>query len=131
MNFSDSAGKAVSAGMQVSNVPLPRPKLFPGYPIQVPGNELPSSGVALIVATDKDPRVRNEGRIATLPLPAPAPGDRWWGVTSEPGNLPYEEYLSFRADGRTFVADLTIGPSASGSDLGAIASIIRSLHILN
>ena len=55
VNFSDSAGKVVSAGVQISNVPLQRPALMPGFPIQANDNALPSGGVALIVATDMDP----------------------------------------------------------------------------
>jgi len=131
VNFSDSAGQVVSAGLQISNVPLKRPTLMPGYPIQVNGNALPAGGLALIVATDKDRQVPY-GHATMLPLPSPsASGASGWAFGSALGGQPYLETLTFRVAGRTFVADLKVGPSASGSDLKALAGIVRSLHILS
>ena len=131
VNFSDSAGKLTSAGVQISNVSLQRPTLVPGYPIQVNGNALPAGGLALIVATDKDPQVPY-GHSTTLPLPSPsASGASGWTFGSALSDQPYVETLTFRADGRIFVADLKVGPSASASDLSALAGIVRSLHILS
>jgi hypothetical protein len=127
VNFNDSAGKVRSAGVQISNVPLQRPTLIPGYPIQVKGNALPGGGLALIVATDSDPQVVPYGHVTTLPLPSPSASG--WTVGSALGGRPYLETLTFRADGGTFVADLKIGPSASGPDLKALADIVRSLHL--
>jgi hypothetical protein len=132
VNFSDSAGKVVSAGVQISNVPLRRPNLAPGSPVQVNDYALPAGGVALVVATDKDPRVVPSGPVATLPLPSPsASGVSSWNFGSALAGQPYLETLTFRADGRTFVADLKVGRSASGSALKALAGIVRSLHILS
>jgi hypothetical protein len=128
VNFSESAGKIVSAGMQISNVPLQRPTLMPGYPIQANGNALPAGGVALIVATDKDPHVVPHGHVTTLPLPSPSASG--WTFGSALGDQPYLETLTFRADGTTFVANLKVGPSASRPNLKALAGIVRSLHIL-
>ena len=131
LNFSESAGKAASAGMQISNVPLQRPTLTPGYPIQANGNALPAGGVALIVATDKDPHVVAHGDVTTLPLPSPSvSGASGWIIGSALGDQPYLETVTFRADGTTFVADLKVGPSASRRDLKALAGIVRSLHLL-
>ena len=132
VNFSDSAGQVRSAGVQISNVPLQRPTLIPGYPIQVKGSALPGGGLALIVATDRDPQVVPRGHVTTLPLPSPgASGASAWNFGSALGGRPYLETLSFRADGRTFVADLKVGPSASGPDLKALADIVRSLHLVS
>jgi hypothetical protein len=130
VNFSDSAGKVVSAGVQISNVPLQRPTLMPGFPIQVRDNALPARGVGLIVATDKDPQAVPYGHVTTLPLPSPS-GARvsGWNFASALGGQPYLEMLTFRADGRTFVADLKVGPSVSGADMKALTGIVRSLHM--
>jgi hypothetical protein len=131
VNFSDSVGQVVSAGLQISNVPLKRPTLMPGYPIQANGNTLLAGGLALIVATDRDRQVPY-GHAATLPPPSPnASGASGWTFGSALAGQPYLETLTFRAAGRTFVADLKVGPSASGSDLKALAGIVRSLHILS
>jgi hypothetical protein len=132
LNFSESAGNVRSAGVQISNVPLQRPTLRPGYPVQVTDYALPAGGVALVVATDTDPHVVPAGRVATLPLPSPsASGPSGWLFGSAPAGQPYIETLSVRADGRTFVADVKVGPSASGSDLNALGGIVRSLHMVS
>ena len=87
-------------------------------------------GVALIVATDKDRQAVPYGHVTTLPLPSPsASGASSWNFASAIGGQPYLETLTFRADGRTFVADLKVGPSVSGADMKALADIVRSLHM--
>jgi hypothetical protein len=128
LNFSESAGKVVSAGVQISNVPLQRPTLMPGFPVQVRDSELPADGVALDVATGKDPPVVPNGRVAAMPLPSPSASG--WIIGSALGGQPYLETLTFRANGKIFVADLKVGSAASGSTLKALSRIVRSLHIL-
>src|ERR1700685_1331152 len=57
VQFSDSKDGIASAGVQLSNVRLPRPSLLPGFPIQVNDQVLPPHGVGLIIATDTDPKL--------------------------------------------------------------------------
>lgn len=126
-HFTDSAGRVVSAGVQISNVRLPLPAVVPGYPIQVNNRVLPARGVGLIVATDADPAVP-PGRVATPPLGSPDRSDVWTQGSALAGN-PYLETVSFRAGGRIYVASAKIGPNASRGDLSALDRVVRSLRL--
>ena len=123
--FSDSKNGITSAGVQLSNVPLPAPALIPGYPIQVDDLVLPARGVALIIATDSDPKL-SHGTVA-VPL-LPAPNGRYWTVGSARAGAPYMQTLWFRFKGTTFIACAKIGPKATSGNIQAVASIIHSLR---
>ncbi len=124
VTFREAKKGVASAGVQLSNVGLPRPSLTPGFPIQVSGLVLPARGVALILATDTDPRLSHTG-LATLPLSYPE--NR---VTGSAGSgTAYIQALWFRADRKTYLATTKIGPKSTGADLQAIAMIVRSFHL--
>jgi hypothetical protein len=57
LRFSDSKDGITAAGVQLSNVKLPPPKLGPGFPIQANGGVLPTHGVGVVIASDTDPKV--------------------------------------------------------------------------
>lgn len=126
-HFNDSAARVMSAGIQISNVRLPRPEVVPGYPIQVNNRVLPADGVALIVATDTDTSL-HLGRVATLPL-APLERSTVWTFGSALAGNPYMETVRFRASGRTFVASAKIGDHVSRRDLRALDVVVRSIHL--
>lgn len=135
VRFSDSRDGITSAGMQLSNVQLPRPTLVPGYPIQVNAGILPARGVGLIIATDTDPKLPH-GPVTVPPLPAPSAPKAWryWGGGSAsagyngmPGS-PDIEMLWFRAHGTTFIACAKIGPKATSGNLKAVDAIVESLR---
>jgi hypothetical protein len=125
VQFSDSKEGITSAGVQLSNVPLPPPSLIPGSPIQVNDQVLPAYGVALIIATDADARLPHTP-VAAPPLPAP--DGRYQTIGSAPGGSPYLETLWFHANGTTFIACAKIGPRATSGDLKAVAAVLQSLH---
>jgi hypothetical protein len=129
VRFSDSKGSVRSAGIQLSNVPLPAPTLVPGTgtPILVNGRVLPPRGVGLIIATDTD-RSLSHGKVAVPPLPAPWPdGSRGWTIAPAPPRGSIFEWRWFRANGTTYVATVTIGWKASGAAQKALAPIVRSI----
>jgi hypothetical protein len=129
VRFSDSEDGITSAGVQLSNVRLPPPKLVPGFPIQVNGEVLPAHGVGLIIATDTDPKVQR-GAVAVPPLPARSAPNAWryWSGGSAPAGSPYIEILRFRVNGTTFIACAKIGPKAASDDLKAVDAIVQSLR---
>jgi hypothetical protein len=125
VSFTDSKNGITAAGVQLSNVKLPRPSLTAGYPIQVNNRALPAGGVGLIIAADPDPKL-SHGLVREPPLPAP--DGRYWMVGSALGGSPNMEALWFRVDGKIFIACAKVGPDATKSDRNAIAAIIGSLH---
>jgi hypothetical protein len=125
VHFSDSTDGITSAGVQLSNVQIPPPSLIPGFPVQASGQVLPAQGVALVIATDTDPKLSHTA--AAMP-PLPAPNGRYWTMGSASGGSPYTQTLWFRAYGAAFLACAKIGPRASSSDLRAVAAIVQSLH---
>lgn len=136
VRFSDAKDGITSAGVQLSNIPLPSPALAPGFPIQVNGRVLPARGVGLIIASDTDPRL-TRGPVAVPPLPAPDAPDGWkyWNAGSasaaydSKGNgSPYIQMLWFRVNGATFIACAKIGAKATSGDLKAVAAIVQSLR---
>lgn len=125
VQFSDSAKGITSAGVQLSNVPLPPPSLVPGFPVQVNNRVLPAHGVGLIIATDTDPKL-SRGLVAAPPLSAP--NGRHWMIGSAPAGWPHIELLWFRAHGRMLIASVKIGPKASDGDVKTIAMVVQSFH---
>lgn len=127
VRFSGSKGHVRAAGIQLSNVRLPAPTLHPGTPIEVNGQVLPPRGVGLVIATATE-RSPSHGKVAVPPLPAPWPdGSHGWTIGSAPANSPIFEWLWFRADGRTYIAAVTIGWRASRAAQKALAPIVRSI----
>jgi hypothetical protein len=129
LRFSDSKDGITAAGVQLSNVKFPPPKLVPGFPIQANGGVLPWRGVGVVIARDTDPNVPH-GPMAVPPLPAPhAPnGWKYWNAGSASAGNPYIEILRFRAHSATFTATAKIGPKAASGDLRAFAAIVESLR---
>ena len=125
VQFSDSKDGIASAGVQLSNVRLPRPSLLPGFPIQVNDQVLPPHGVGLIIATDTDPKL-SRGTPASLPLPRPNGSE--WTMGSALGGTPYLETLWFLVKGSTFVASAKIGPGSTTASLKALAAVVHSLR---
>lgn len=123
MRFHDRRGGISSSGVLISNVRLPRPRIDPQNPVQVNGNVLPDRGIALIVATDADPRI---SRKPVRPLPLPPQSK--WSIGSALSGQPYMESVWFRTHGRLFLADAKIGAKASNADLTALAWMLKSLR---
>lgn len=121
LHFRDSTDGITSVGVQLSNARLPAPSIDPGYPVQVNGEVLPARDVAIVIATDDDPRLAH-GRVSLPPL---APGN--WSVGSAPGGAPWMETMWFRAGGQLLLADAKIGANAPTGEQKAVDQVIRSL----
>jgi hypothetical protein len=67
--FESTKGETTSEGVQLSNAPLPPPKIHPGLPIQTSGIDLPPQGVSVVIASDDDPKY--EQLAATSPASLP------------------------------------------------------------
>jgi hypothetical protein len=128
VRFSAAKGSVRAAGIQLSNVRLPPPKLLPGTPVEVNGQVLPPRGVGLVIASATEGS-RSHGTVARPPLPAPWPdGSRGWTLASSPARSPVFEWLWFRAYGATYIAAITIGWKASHEAQQAVGQIIRSIR---
>jgi hypothetical protein len=129
VRFTGSKGGVSSAGAEISNVPLPSPKVLPGYPVQADGLALPHQGVGLVIATDTEKGLagKSPGWIAVTPLPSPDDCGPW-NVGSAPAGQPYLETLWFTGNRRTFIASVKVGPDATGTDLAIVDRIIHSLR---
>jgi hypothetical protein len=128
VRFSDSTGGVRSAGIQISNVALPAPRLLPGYPIQVNAAVLAPRGVGLIIATDSD-RDLPRSTVVAPPLPLPWPdGSRGWTVASMPAPSPVFETLWFRVSHTMYIAAAKVGRKASKADQKALGQIVRSIR---
>jgi hypothetical protein len=123
VRFSDSKDGVASAGVQPSNVGLPRPSVVGGYPIQVNGRVLPARGVGFIIATDAGSRLSRDP-LAVPPLRHPD----GWLAGSGPSGARHLESVWFRGNGKFFIATAKIGSRAPGMALKALAKIIRSLR---
>jgi hypothetical protein len=121
VRFNESKDGVSAAGVQLSNVRLPRPSIVAGFPMQVNAGVLPSQGVGIVIATDHDPKLRR-GTVVVPPL-----SSKEWLVGSSLGDQPYLETLWFRADGQVLLASAKIGAKAMPAALSAIDGIIRSV----
>jgi hypothetical protein len=127
---------ASAAGVQLSNVKLPAPSILPSFPIQATSKALPVTGIALIIATDNDPRlcrpsngpVSCQRSYATLPLPRPYSGG--WNVASQPSPVgPLFSDLWFESSHHKFIATLAIGARVfNDPHLAVLAKIVASLR---
>jgi len=127
VRFSEAKGDVRVAGIQLSNVRLPAPRLLPGFAIQVSSEVQPPRGVGLVIATDTDRRL-SRGEVAVQPLPLPWPdGSHGWLLGSSPARSPVFETLWFRVGRTTYVATAVIGWKASHAAQKALGQIVRSI----
>ena len=120
--FSLQAAAGATQGAQVSNISgLPRPVAEAGLPLQASGNMVSSSGVAVVIATDKGPE-QSEGRVFTPPLTS---DDLTEGSCL--ADSPCLDVLWFRSDDRTFILSVKVGAKAYGPQEGALARLIASV----
>jgi hypothetical protein len=127
--FSDTQDGIATAGVQLSNVPLPPPAVIPGYPVQVLGRALPAHGIGLTITADTDTG-SSDAPVAVLPLPYP---DRWAKSSSGPrmrgsAGGSHVEVLWFRIGSTVFDACAKIGPWVTSADRAALAAAIRSIR---
>ena len=125
VHFQAANSKARAAGIQLSNVRLPRPDLVPGAPIQVSGKMLPGRGIGLIIAQDSDRRL-DRSNVAKPPLRYP----EGWLTGSAPAGSPYIQEQWFRVHGVLLLATVKIAPGATQHDLAALAAILRSIRLV-
>lgn len=123
MHFSEHESGVSSSGALISNVPLQRPTIHPGYLPQVNGNVLPANGIGLIVASDADPRL-TPSTAAVLPLPRPAN----WLKGSALGGQPYLENIWFRSRRHLFLVDAKVGAKATPAALATLTWIAATLR---
>ena len=128
--FRDTHEGTVTAGVLVSNVPLPPPAVIAGYPVQVLDQDLPAHGIGLTIAAEPDPGPRL-GPVAEPPLPT---RDKWTKSSMLPlrggGGSPHIEGLDFRIGTTVFAAWAKIGIQATSPDLDHLTAAIRSLRPL-
>jgi hypothetical protein len=135
--FRSSTDGASAAGVQLSNVKLPAPSIVPSFPIQTNDKALPISGISLIIAADRDPKLCSPstgplscqgGSYATLPLPRPYT-TRWEVASQLNPTGPLSSYLWFKGGHQTFITTIKIGAKVfNDSNLAVLAKILASLH---
>ena len=131
--FSDSLGKVVSAGVQLSNIRLPAPAIVPGAPIQATDRVMPDDGISLIIATDKDLKL-SRSPVATLPLPSPnGPRQEWavsfgGGLPDTQAPMPYIEVIWFRVGNAYFIASAKISSEPDSAAFTALDQAIQSIR---
>jgi hypothetical protein len=103
--FTVIARRATYHGIDISNVPLPRPVAVHGTPLQVSGDSVGLRGIGLVIATT-DVHGSDEQRL-TLPLSL----DDFTGGSAFPGS-PSLDVASFSANGLHFVATVKWGSDA-------------------
>jgi hypothetical protein len=123
--FETSKGNATARGAQVSNIELPAPSVVPGFPIQANGKDLPADGLAIIIAIDDDP---SDAQQPPQSPPAPPLSLDDFIHGSAPGGSPTLDLMWFTGNGRTFLAAVTTGPSATPSDQTALEGAVSSLR---
>ncbi len=127
VRFSEAKGRVRAAGIQLSNVRLPPPKLLPGTPVEVNGQVLPARGVGLVIATATE-RSFSHGIVVRPLLPVPWPdGSHDWTLASSLPGSPIYEWLWFREYGTTYIAAIAIGSKASRAAQKALGPIIGSI----
>lgn len=121
--FSDTEDGITTAGVQLSNVPLPPPAVIPGYPVQVNSQMLPADGIGLTITADTDTGP-SDGAVAVPPLRYP----QGWTTGSALDGSPYIQGLSFRVGSTTFAACAKIGPRVASADHAALTAAIHSIR---
>jgi hypothetical protein len=123
--FETSKGSATASGAQVSNMELLPPSLVPGFPIQTNGDDLPTDGLAIVIALDDDP-----SDVQQPPPSPPAPplslDDFVHG--SAPGGSATLDLMWFTGNGRTFLATIKTGPRVTAADRTALEAAVTSLR---
>ncbi|HXJ64906.1 MAG TPA: hypothetical protein VNN79_14215, partial [Actinomycetota bacterium] len=115
---------AGAEGVQISNVPLPDPKLPPGAWPAADQQALPADGVSIVVAPQVPPSIWMDGAVD---LPMDFPGG--WAEASISGALQPDLYeTAFRGGEVTFIATVTIGVQASEVDRSTLREIVRSIR---
>jgi hypothetical protein len=127
--FSDTQDGILTAGVQLSNVPLPPPAVIPGYPVQVLDHALPAHGIGLTITADTDTG-SPDAPVAVPPLPYP---DRWAKSSTGPqmragAGGSHVEVLWFLIGSTVFEACAKIGPRVTSADHAALAAAIRSIR---
>lgn len=114
-----------------------KPVIVPGFTIQANGETLPARGVALVIATDNDPKVCRPG-----PHPSPAGGMTYcqrsyaslpitfknliWG--SSPAGSPVTGLLWLKANGKALSLTVKFGANAfSQHYINPVSKVIASL----
>lgn len=126
--FTEEYDAITTAGVQLSNVPLPPPSVIPGYPLQVKGQLLPAHGIGVTIAANADSHPSSIP-VTALPL-------RWpqgWLRSTAPLGSTHRASVSFRVGDRLFTVSVTFGPEALGPkadhvDLQAFAAAIHSIR---
>lgn len=130
IHFKETRTHVAIAGAEISNVRLPSPLVVPGYPLQVRGQDLPASGVGVIIGNAPQPAVPLS-RLREPPLPPPSPGNGtgWVGV-SNGGDSGLVSLLTFKLHGERFIATISGGsnpPRAAGAATGRIVRSLREV----
>jgi len=131
LRFSYTQGGVRAAGIQVSNVRLPRPSILhePGSTFEISGLVLPPGGVGVVITPDRDDALP-QAKAEPPPLPLPWPDGSHqvgWELASSLGGDPVFEWLKFQINGTTYVAAATIGAKASREASKALGAVIRSI----
>ena len=120
--FSIHSPISSAEGAEISNVSSLPPRVAEyGMPLQANGNRVPSSGIAVVIATDKGPE-QSSDRVFSPPL---TPDDLIAGSCL--AESPCLDTLWFSGNARTFILTAKIGASAYGQQQGALSRLIRSV----
>jgi hypothetical protein len=116
-------GRISSAeGAQISDVAsLPPPRPLTGVPLQASSNDVPSPGIAVVIATDDGHRNQRGKRIQTPPLTIDEM-EEGSGIGS------VLDLMWFRGDGHTFVLTARISDGSYGHPYDALRALIGSIR---
>jgi hypothetical protein len=128
VRFKETRTSVPIAGSEISNVRLSSPLVVRGAPLQVRGQDLPATGVGVIIGNAPQPAVPLS-RLGEPPLPPPDPGNRtgWVGV-SNGGDSGLVSYLRFKLHGKRFIASISGGSNPPRAAGAATQRIVRSLR---
>jgi hypothetical protein len=124
--FETTKGEASAVGVQISNVPLPGPRIHPGLPIQT--SVLPPQGVSVVIATDDDSR--------NVQSPPPSPPSPPLSLSESgfaegsciAGETPCLSTLGFTVADKTLLISLKTGPLAKTADMAILALLVGSIR---
>lgn len=126
--FESTKGEATSEGVQLSNAPLPPPKIHPGLPIQTSGNDLPPQGISVVIATDDDPKYAQ----AAAPSPASLPLSLAESGFAEGSCVAKESHclstLWFTVAGQQLLISIKTGPLATATDKAVLGPLVGSIR---
>jgi len=126
--FESTKGEATSEGVQLSNTPLPPPKIHPGLPIQTSGIDLPPRGVSVVIATDEDPKYAQVAATSPASLPLSLSESGFAEGSCLAKETPCLSTLWFTVGGQELLISIKTGPFANEADKAVLGPLVGSIR---